>query len=150
MFYSPQIKPVIKPYYRIWGRLLAPSTIITLKFLQLSDWYHEQTKIRLSKQTLCDIIKNRDKIESCFRSPGSVRIRREEYSDLEKCLWYWFSDCRAHNLPLSDDMLIAQAKIFGIQIGVSSIGFHYKKGWLRKFKKRYLSRDFKWWMSVGC
>ena len=41
------------------------------------------------------------------------------------------------NLPISEYMLIAQAKIFGKRIGISELEFHYLYGWLRNLKKRY-------------
>ena len=92
--------------------------------------------MKLSLPTLSGILKNKEKLESNFRSPGAARVRLEEHPELEKCLWYWFSDCRAHNLPISDAMLLVKAKEFGEMIGISDLEFKYSKGWLDKFKDR--------------
>ena len=42
----------------------------------------------------------------------------------------------AHNLPLSDKILIEQAKLFMEELGISSVGFKSSHGWLQNLKKR--------------
>jgi len=49
----------------------------------------------------------------------------------------FISDAHAHNIPISDGILIEQAKRYGGQIGISTFEFKYSSGWLEKFKKRH-------------
>ena len=43
----------------------------------------------------------------------------------------------AHNLPISDSILLDQAKEFLPKLAISSIGFKCSNGWLQNWKKRY-------------
>ena len=54
---------------------------------QLSNWFFDKKKVKLSLPTLSGILKNKEKLESNFRSPGAARVRLEEHPELEKCLW---------------------------------------------------------------
>ena len=58
-------------------------------------------------------------------------------NQFETCLMVWHSNVISLNLPISENMLIAQAKIFGERIGIAELEFRYSNGWLRNFKKRY-------------
>jgi hypothetical protein len=71
-----------------------------------------------------------------FRSPGAKK-RRE-------CLYLYYSNVRAHNIPISDAVLISQAKIFGQMLGTSDFEFIFSIGWLNNFKKDMVFKIFSW------
>jgi hypothetical protein len=48
-------------------------------------------------------------------------------------LYLYYSNVRAHNIPISDAVLISQAKIFGQMLGISDFEFKYSIGWLNNF-----------------
>ena len=48
----------------------------------------------------------------------------------------------AHNLLLSDEILIEQAKLFLEEIGISSVEFKSSNGWLQNWKKSHDLTDY--------
>ena len=62
-------------------------------------------KDQFSVTTLAGILKDHEKIENTARSPVASRVRSEENPDLEKCLYYCFSECKAQNLQISEVMI---------------------------------------------
>lgn len=71
------------------------------------------------------------------KSPGAKRVKKCEYPHLEECLFLYFKNVRAHGIPVSSEILINQAKLFGGMLGISDLEFKYSNGWLNNFKSRY-------------
>jgi len=94
--------------------------------------------MNIGSSTLSDILKNSEKWfdTTNIRPSHAKRIRQAEQPYLEEMILLWMSDTKAHNLPISDEMIIEKAKMFGEQIGISRFEFKYSNGWLDKFKKR--------------
>ena len=107
------------------------NTISTL----FSEKFKTSTVLKLS--TLSRILKDSDNIlNKDFAT--KFRERKASYPELEEALFIWFCNKRDCFIPISDEILINKAKIFGSPefFGVQS-NFNYSIGWLSKFKLRY-------------
>ncbi len=56
----------------------------------------------------------------------------------------YYSNVRAHNIPISDAVLISQAKIVGQMLGTSDFEFIFSIGWLNNFKKDMVLKIISW------
>jgi hypothetical protein len=65
----------------------------------------------------------------------SRRFRAAKFPELEQALALWFRQHEARDLPITDELLCGQAKLFGPQLNVPE-SFACSDGWLGKFKKR--------------
>ena len=106
---------------------------------EIKEHFEQKWGKKIGKATVSDILKDKEKYlsTSSIRSPGTKRLREGEYPHLESCLYLWFSDKVNNKVCISDDLLIAQAKVFGSLIGISDLEFSYSRGWLDKYKKRF-------------
>ncbi|UYV62810.1 hypothetical protein LAZ67_2002000 [Cordylochernes scorpioides] len=59
-----------------------------------------------------------------------------KFSDLEDALFNWFTQKRANNIIITDDLLREKAKKLGEQLDVPE-NFTYSSGWLQQFKGRF-------------
>ena len=80
---------------------------------------------KIGRTTITELIINRDKYQNVRFDPNRKAIREPEQPILETCLMMWHSNVISPNLPISENMLIAQAKICGERIGISELEFHY-------------------------
>ena len=96
--------------------------------------FSNQWNMRLVRSTVSGILRSE---LADGRSAGAKRKKSVEYPHLEESLYLYFSNIRAHNIPISDEILIAQAKIFGSMFGISDLEFKYSRGWLSNFKIRH-------------
>ncbi|UYV80346.1 TIGD6 [Cordylochernes scorpioides] len=63
-------------------------------------------------------------------------VRVGKFSDLEDALFNWFTQKRANNNIITDDLLREKAKKLGGQLDVPE-NFTYSSGWLQRFKGRF-------------
>ena len=68
---------------------------------------------------------------------SKFRDRKAKQPELEECLYKWFLDQQAHLIPLSEEILIEQAKVLTQPEYFGIPNFLVSPGWLMKFKKRY-------------
>ena len=112
---------------------------------QIKDHFDAKWNCDISKSTVSDLINNKSRnyLElGNIRSPGAKRLRDGVQHNLEKCLYVWFNDVVNNGISISEDFLMAQAKVFGEQLAVSDLEFKYSKGWLANFKKRFNIRSY--------
>ncbi|UYV71441.1 hypothetical protein LAZ67_8003210 [Cordylochernes scorpioides] len=67
---------------------------------------------------------------------SSKRQRVGKFSDLEDALFNWFTQKRANNIIITDDLLREKAKKLGEHLDVPE-NFAYSSGWLQRFKGRF-------------
>ncbi|XP_045117287.1 tigger transposable element-derived protein 2-like [Portunus trituberculatus] len=63
-------------------------------------------------------------------------LKEGRSSDLDSALIQWFKLLRAGNVPVSGEMIMAQAKIFHAELDLQ-YDCKYSQGWLQKFKTRH-------------
>ena len=109
------------------------------KQVHLKIHFQNKWNTKIGTSTISDILKNSEKYfdNENIKAFGSKRLRKAEQPYLERMMILFISDAHAHNIPISDDILIEQAKRYGGQIGISTFEFKYSSGWLEKFKKRH-------------
>jgi hypothetical protein len=83
---------------------------------------------KIGRSTISDILKNRDSYEQACCAPSTKRRRAPKFEHLERALIVWGNDLAAHNIPISDEMNIEQAKNIGEEIGISKFEMNYSKG----------------------
>ncbi|KAJ8299278.1 hypothetical protein KUTeg_023338 [Tegillarca granosa] len=83
---------------------------------------------------ISDIIRAKSKLLNTDDT-NVIRQRAGKHEKLEEALYMWFSEVRAQNAFITDQMLIEKAKVFGQDLNVDS-DFSYSSGWLYKFKQR--------------
>ena len=82
---------------------------------------------QVGRSTVSDILRDKEKWTSTPKDEdSSLRQRMGRHDNLEQALFLWFSDVRAKNAIINDDMLIEKAKTYGNQLGVQD--FAYSKG----------------------
>jgi hypothetical protein len=57
------------------------------------------------------------------------------HKDMESALYLWFTNARAQNIIITDDILREKAKRFGNELGITEFG--YSNGWFTRFKSRH-------------
>ncbi|UYV64135.1 TIGD4 [Cordylochernes scorpioides] len=82
-----------------------------------------------------DILTQAEKWEN-YTVGTSKRQRVGKFSDLEDALFNWFTQKRANNNIITDDLLKEKAKKLGEQLDEPE-NFTYSSGWLRRFKGRF-------------
>ena len=100
---------------------------------QIANHFSTLWSMDIARRTVGDILSQRDKWLSdntAKRTKGHAK-----HTDLEQALWLWFSNKRAQNVVLTDEIVRAKAKDFGRELGV--IDFSYSNGWLHRFKQRH-------------
>ena len=98
---------------------------------KIAEHFSEKWNIRLARSTISGIL--RSDMEGQGKSPGAKRVKKCEYPHLEECLFLYFKNVRAHGIPVSSEILINQAKLFGGMLGISDLEFKYSNGWLNNF-----------------
>ena len=63
------------------------------------------------------------------------RHRSAMHKDMESALYLWFTNARAQNIIITDDILREKAKRFGNELGITEFG--YSNGWFTRFKSRH-------------
>ena len=107
---------------------------------EISNYFTELWKIDVKRRTVGDIIhtsgkkRTRDSELEVSSSPRK-RIRMAHHENMEDALYMWFTNARAKNVPVTDDILKLKAKKFGDDLGVND--FKYSNGWLNRFKTRH-------------
>ena len=103
---------------------------------QVADHFSIYWDIPVKRRTVGDIISRKDTFDSDNEgSPARKRHRSAHHTDMEKCLYIWFTNARSKNVPVMDDLLREKAKQFGSETGVTD--FSYSNGWLQRFKSRH-------------
>ncbi|UYV81824.1 FN3KRP [Cordylochernes scorpioides] len=100
------------------------------------SWVNEiGERFSLPRTTVRDILTQAEKWEN-YTVGSSKRQRVEKFSDLEDALSNWFTQKRANNIIITDDLLREKAKKLGEQLAVPE-NFAYSSGWLQRFKGRF-------------
>jgi hypothetical protein len=89
----------------------------------VNDWKKISANLRVQVQ------------QSTVHNEQSRRFRAAKFPELEQALALWFRQQEARDLPVTDELLCGQAKLFGPQFNMPQ-SFAYSDGWLGKFKKR--------------
>ncbi len=89
--------------------------------------------MEIGKSTIGDILRSSENWLSVSASP-KMRKRNLNHSSLEDELYVWFCDVRSRNCAITNEMLIAKARVFGEKLGVTD--FAYSRGWLAGLKGR--------------
>ena len=103
---------------------------------QIADHFTTIWEIPIKRRTVGDIIARKEQYESDdVGSPSRKRHRSAHHSEMEQCLYLWFTNARSKNIPVTDEILKEKAKQFGNETGVTE--FSYSNGWLQRFKSRH-------------
>ncbi|XP_041094113.1 tigger transposable element-derived protein 6-like [Polyodon spathula] len=94
------------------------------------------------RSTISDILKEKQKWLFRLPTDTSTKARTPQQQRLEDALFLWFSEARAREMPISDEILITKAKSVGARLGVPGT-FSYSVGWLQRFKQRRKIRFYK-------
>uniref|UniRef100_A0A8C4QLX5 HTH CENPB-type domain-containing protein n=1 Tax=Eptatretus burgeri TaxID=7764 RepID=A0A8C4QLX5_EPTBU len=92
----------------------------------------------LSKQTVSNIISNKDKVKEAFEKNATnkkKKIRTAAHGELDEALLKWYTQIRAKGIPLNGPLLVKKAKAFAELLNLED--FKASDGWLDKFKKRH-------------
>ncbi|XP_049267704.1 tigger transposable element-derived protein 4-like [Rhipicephalus sanguineus] len=95
-------------------------------------------EFNVSKQTVSDYMKNKDKILGASeksRGNEQKRVREGCHPQLEEALSIWLNATVAQRVPVSGHLLKQKAETLALRLGID--GFKFSDGWLRNFKKRY-------------
>lgn len=97
----------------------------------------------IGSSTVYDIKKQKNQLLKFYsecESKKNMEVRKTlkegKSSDLDSALIQWFKLRRAGNVPVSGEMLMAQAKIFHAELNLLH-DCEYSQGWLQKFKTRH-------------
>ncbi|XP_061195739.1 tigger transposable element-derived protein 4-like [Saccostrea echinata] len=102
---------------------------------EISNYFTELWKIDVKRRTVGDILQTsgkRAREADDVSSTPRKRHRSAHHENMEDALYMWFSNARAKNIPVTDDILKLKAKKFGDDLGVHD--FKYSNGWLNRFK----------------
>lgn len=72
--------------------------------------------------------------ESGDYSPKHKQMRSGNYTEVEDCLYKWFTNARSSNIAISSEILAEKSKEFAKKFGVSE--FKCSSGFIDRFKKR--------------
>ncbi|KAH8020669.1 hypothetical protein HPB51_002618 [Rhipicephalus microplus] len=95
-------------------------------------------EFNISKQTILDYMKNKDKILGVTETPSrseQKRVRQGVHRQLEEALSIWLNATVAQRVPVSGHLLKQKAETLALRLGID--GFRFSDGWLRNIKKRY-------------
>jgi hypothetical protein len=90
----------------------------------IAQHFSIEWNIRLVRSTVRGILRTDDNYTIC-RSTGAKRMRSIVYPQLEECLYLWFCNIKANNIPISEMMLPKQAQKVGEMMGISELEFKY-------------------------
>lgn len=105
--------------------------------------FNKEFNVNISKSTMSDIIRDREKYTATenLRPLGTIRLREPHHPMLEEALYLWCLNIVSQGVSVSDDMMIEQAKKFGETLAIGQ--FSYSHGWVAKYKKRHNLSSFK-------
>lgn len=95
-------------------------------------------ELKISRQTLSSIMKQKTKILAASEKPHSKcqkRVREGAHPKLEEALVLWIRGAVNKKVPVSGDLLKQKAEALAIRLGVDD--FKFSDGWMRGFKKRH-------------
>ena len=61
-------------------------------------------------------------------SDDTYRLKSAKYPQFEDALYIWHQQKRSLKIPISDDILIEQAKVFGQYLSIDENDFKYSHG----------------------
>jgi len=104
---------------------------------EISNHFTALWDISIKRRTVGDILTDKSRIlsDDIEGTPPRKRHRSAHHVDMESALFMWFTNARAQNIPVSDDILKTKAKRFGDEMGITE--FQYSNGWLGRFKIRH-------------
>ena len=88
----------------------------------IAEHFSLEWNIRLVRSTVSGILRADDDNFTICRSLGAKRIRNVEYPHLEEALYLFCCNVKAHNIPISDMVLLKQ-----IEFHYSSILINHPK-----------------------
>lgn len=90
----------------------------------------------IPSSTLSTILKNKAAILQKFDDGLGKRkkLKDSEFSDMERCLMMWITQCRSQNVPLDGPIIKEKAEYFAKELG--HLNFKGSNGWFENFKKR--------------
>ncbi|XP_065282735.2 tigger transposable element-derived protein 4-like [Dermacentor albipictus] len=91
----------------------------------------------ISKQTVSDFLKNKDKILEAAEKPSGAQKKNASqgvHPKLEEALVVWLNSMTAKRLPVSGCILKEKAETLAVQMNIED--FKFSDGWLRNFKHR--------------
>lgn len=93
-------------------------------------------EFNVSKQTLSDYVKNKEKILSTFDQSycKGKKNDRKGHPILEEALQLWLRSVVTKNLPVSGNTLKQKAEMLALKMDIHD--FKFTDGWLRGFKKK--------------
>lgn len=105
---------------------------------QIASHFNAKWDSTIKRNTIADILHGKQKwMANTEQALHAFRNRGPKFSQLEECLFTWFTQVRQQNGIITDDVLKEKAKKFGTDLGISEKEFSYSEGWLRNFKIRY-------------
>lgn len=94
----------------------------------------------LSKSSVCDIFKQKEKLLEVYNSgeyaPHRKRMRKSMYTDVEDALLIWLRQSLHLKMPISGPIIQRKAKELALILGHP--GFGCSSGWLARFKARHM------------
>lgn len=109
--------------------------------LEVRNHFNMKWNLTIGRSTITELLNNKEKIRE-YGSPGSKRARKGNYPELDECLFLWFSNVRAANIPISEAMLAMQCKKFCETLGISKLEFKASHGYFRGFKSRFGIKEY--------
>ena len=117
-----------------------------VKFAKLNPSFSQQAlgdKFSAPRSTIRDILKDSKKILQEDLSEvnlGRTRIQGGKNEELEKRLFQWFCQKRSQNIIITDNILRTKGQAIGEELEIEN--FKYSQGWLNRFKKRHLIKQY--------
>ncbi|KAL3697458.1 hypothetical protein R1sor_011534 [Riccia sorocarpa] len=103
----------------------------------LSVWTTEKMKKPISEMTISRILKRTSELLASQGSTHVKRYRKPECPNLERILFAWFLTMQEANVTMSDEMLIAKARMLHNTVPrETEKEIKFSNGWLQGFKRR--------------
>lgn len=96
-------------------------------------------KYKISKSQVQRILANEEGLSVCdvqFKKKDSFRLSCARFKEVEQKTYEWFTQARAHNIPVSGPIIQAQAFKIAAAIDQNST-FVASTGWLNRFRERH-------------
>src|SRR5215469_4609717 len=100
-------------------------------------------KFGVKKNTVCDILKNKEKwlnIELNSLNVAKQREKSPKFPELEEALAIWISNASSANKTIMGEIILAKAADFAKLMNIED--FTGSIGWLNNFKKRYNIKQY--------
>ncbi|KAL3678452.1 hypothetical protein R1sor_021408 [Riccia sorocarpa] len=113
----------------------AVSSSITNKTLRI--WATEKMKKPISEMTINRILKRKSELLASQGSTHVQRYKKPKCPNLERILFAWFLTMQEANVTMSDEMLIAEARMLHNTVPrETEKEIKFSNGWLQGFKRR--------------